>query len=104
MRIGDTSYYVNEELRTLDVPAQLISDRTMIPARACAEALGCLVDWDQETKTVIITTPDYVPPVEATPEPEVTPEPTAEPVPEITAEPEPAVSDTTSTDDAEAAE
>lgn len=104
MRIGDTSYYVNEELRTLDVPAQLISDRTMIPARACAEALGCLVDWDQETKTVIITTPDYVPPVEATPEPEVTPEPTAEPVPEITAEPEPAVSDTTSTDDTEAAE
>ena len=69
MRIGDTVYYVNEELRTLDVPAQLISDRTMIPARACAEALGCAVDWDQETKTVIITTPDYAPQMQ-TEEPE----------------------------------
>ena len=61
MRINDTSYYVNGELRTLDVPAQLINDRTMIPARACVEAFGCAVDWDQETKTVIITTPGYVP-------------------------------------------
>ena len=89
MRISDTLYYVNDELRTLDVPAQLINDRTMIPARACAEALGCKVDWDQATKTVIITTPDYVPPAEVTPEPTI--EPTAEPLPEPTEEPEPAV-------------
>ena len=69
MRINDASYYVNGELRTIDVPAQLINDRTMIPARACAEALGCTVDWDQETKTVIITTPDYVPVQITEPEP-----------------------------------
>ena len=79
MRINDTSYYVNGELRTLDVPAQLINDRTMIPARVFAEALGCTVGWDQATKTVIITTPDYVPPAEVTPEPETIPEPEAEP-------------------------
>ena len=56
MKIGDATYYVNNEPRTLDVPAQIINDRTMVPARACAESLGYTVDWDQETKTVIITT------------------------------------------------
>ena len=69
MKIGDTTYYVNNEPRTLDVSAQIINDRTMVPARACAEALGCTVEWDQETKTVIITTPDYVPVQVAEPEP-----------------------------------
>lgn len=40
---------------TLEVPAQLIGDRTMIPVRAVAEALDANVDWDDVTRTVIIT-------------------------------------------------
>ncbi len=44
----------NEEI-TLDVPAQLIDGRTMVPARAVAEAFNCQVGWDDATQTVTIT-------------------------------------------------
>ena len=46
---------VNGAVKTLDVPAQIIEGRTMVPARFVAESLGCKVDWDANTKTVIIT-------------------------------------------------
>ena len=39
---------------TLDVPAQIINDRTMIPVRAVAEAMDITVDWDGDTRTVIL--------------------------------------------------
>ena len=39
----------------LEVPAQIINDRTMIPVRAVAEAMDITVDWDEETQTVILT-------------------------------------------------
>ena len=38
----------------LDVPPQIVDDRTLVPARAISEALGCTVDWDGDTRTVII--------------------------------------------------
>lgn len=41
------------------VIARTIDDRTMIPIRATAEALGAIVDWDDATRTVIITIPTY---------------------------------------------
>ena len=41
------------------VIARTIDDRTMIPIRATAEALGAKVDWDDATKTVLITIPAY---------------------------------------------
>ncbi len=103
MKIDDRIYYVNGEPRELDVPAQIINDRTMVPARACAEAFGCKVDWDQETKTVLITTPGYVPPVEATPEP--SPEAAQAPTePEAQQAPEPSPSAPEVSDTAPAAE
>jgi len=40
----------------LDVAAQLINDWTMVPARAVSEALNATVDWDQDARTVMITT------------------------------------------------
>ena len=40
----------------LDVAACIINDRTMVPARAIAEAFGANVGWDQATKTVTVTT------------------------------------------------
>lgn len=55
MQIGNTTYWVNSEEKAMDVPAQLMSGRTYIPARAAAEALGCSVDWNEVTNTVIIT-------------------------------------------------
>ncbi len=44
------------EITELDAAPALINDRTMIPVRAAAEALGAYVDWDPETETVIIET------------------------------------------------
>lgn len=40
----------------LDVPAQIINDRTLVPVRAISEAFGCLVDWNNDTRTVVIAT------------------------------------------------
>ena len=45
---------VNEEDISLDVPAEIINDRTYLPLRKIGEALGCEVDWDGDTRTVII--------------------------------------------------
>ena len=39
---------------TMDVSPMIINDRTMIPARAVAEAYGATVSWDAETSTVTI--------------------------------------------------
>ena len=56
MTIGKPQMYKNEEIVALDVAPQLISDRTVVPVRAIAEAFGCDVEWNGETSTVIITT------------------------------------------------
>lgn len=55
LTIGSDQLYVNGNAKTIDVPAQIINDRTMVPLRAVAESFGCDVDWDGRTKTVIIT-------------------------------------------------
>lgn len=47
---------VTKEEVTLDVPAQIMNDRTMIPLRAVGEAMGATVGWDGETYTASITT------------------------------------------------
>ena len=54
LSIGSNVLYVNSQAVELDVPAQLINDRTMVPVRAVAESFDCFVDWDGEQKTVII--------------------------------------------------
>lgn len=46
---------VNGQVINSDVPAQIINGRTMVPARALAEALGADVLWDQSSNSVIIT-------------------------------------------------
>lgn len=55
LSIDSKIMYKNGKAVTLDVPAQLVNDRTLVPARAIAEAFGCNVDWDNDTKTVNIT-------------------------------------------------
>lgn len=46
----------NNELKeiTLDVPAKIINNKTMVPIRAISESLGAEVNWIQETRTVDI--------------------------------------------------
>jgi hypothetical protein len=55
LKIGSNILTKNGESITLDVPAQLLNGRTLVPARAVAEAFGAKVDWDGKTRTVIIT-------------------------------------------------
>lgn len=54
MTINSDKFYVNGEEKMLDVPAQLINDKTLVPIRAISESLGCYVGWDEDAKTVII--------------------------------------------------
>ena len=55
LAIGSDQLMVNGEAVTIDVPAQIINDRTMIPVRAIAESFGCNVNWNQKAKRVAIT-------------------------------------------------
>lgn len=48
-----------------DVPAFQIDGRTMVPIRLVAEALKADVKWDEQTRTVIITKEEYIPPAPA---------------------------------------
>lgn len=45
---------VNGKDVPLDVPAQILNGRTMVPIRFIAEALGCEVEWLAKEKTVVI--------------------------------------------------
>lgn len=52
--IDSTTVYVNGEEKILDVPAQIINSRTMVPARFVSEALDCVVTWNGETETAAV--------------------------------------------------
>lgn len=52
LQIGSTTATVDGQSVTLDVPAQIISARTMVPLRFLASALGAQVGWDATTRTV----------------------------------------------------
>ncbi|MED1950523.1 copper amine oxidase N-terminal domain-containing protein [Brevibacillus centrosporus] len=45
----------NGQTINLDVPAQIINQRTMVPVRFIAEALSYNVNWNQANQTVLIT-------------------------------------------------
>ena len=52
--INSLTMLCDGRIKTLDVPACLMNDRTMVPVRAVSEGLGAAVEWDDATKTVII--------------------------------------------------
>ena len=52
--IGSTKMCINNKIVTLDTSPIIVSDRTLVPARAVAEGMGCDVDWVEKTKTVLI--------------------------------------------------
>lgn len=59
MQIGSTAASVNGAAQVLDVPAQTIEGRTMVPARFAAESLGARVLWDNSTQSAYIITPEH---------------------------------------------
>lgn len=44
----------------LDVPPQIIGDRTMVPVRAISEALGANVAWNGDTRTVWVSSVSHL--------------------------------------------
>ena len=54
LQIGNSLVGVNDELIQIDVPAQIINNRSMMPIRFVAEKLGAEVSWNGQTKTVLI--------------------------------------------------
>ncbi len=66
---------VNGKEIVSDVPPQVINGRTLVPARALAEALGATVGWDAAKNAVVVTsqvqvggTPGDLPVVKTTPQ------------------------------------
>ncbi len=55
LQIDRAEMTVNGGTVTLDVPAQVISDRTMLPLRAVAESLGMTVYWDEAGSLIVIS-------------------------------------------------
>ncbi len=57
LQIGSATMLVNGAATTLDVPAQTIGGRTLIPLRALVEALGKQVFWDDRGLILITDAP-----------------------------------------------
>ena len=55
IQIGANEINKNGTSIPVDVPAQLLNDRTMVPARVIAESFGASVAWNQNGQTVLIT-------------------------------------------------
>lgn len=53
--IDSAAFTTNGETYTLDVPAQIMNDSTMLPLRAVLESVGYELEWDDDTRTVLIT-------------------------------------------------
>lgn len=60
MTIDSKIATVNNKLVPLDAPVTLVDGSTMVPARFIAETLGGKVEWEEATKTVVITTSTMV--------------------------------------------
>ncbi len=56
LQIGNPKANINGKEIILDTPAIIESDVTLVPVRFIAESIGADVGWDNETRTVIITT------------------------------------------------
>ena len=57
--IGNETFVLNGGSHNLDVPAQIIEDRTMLPIRAVLESVGYFVDWDNATRTVLVSSTPF---------------------------------------------
>ncbi|MDP4118008.1 MAG: copper amine oxidase N-terminal domain-containing protein, partial [Bacillota bacterium] len=54
IKMYSSAAYVNGVAYTLDAPAETVNDRIFVPVRFISEGFGCNVNWDANTKSVII--------------------------------------------------
>jgi len=94
MTLDKNEYTVNDIPLKMDVPAQTIQGRTMIPLRAMAEAIGMNVEWDQQNNLIYIGSVPFYNKADAGryaailktgKEPEITPTPEPTPEPDLLA-------------------
>jgi len=55
--VGSPVFINNGRAHNLDVPAQVINGRTMIPLRAVVESVGLSLGWNEQTQTIAVSTP-----------------------------------------------
>jgi|GEM_PF-4954364 hypothetical protein len=55
--VNSTSPTINGVVKTLDVPAQIVNGRTLVPLSFVGMAFGGSVSWDSSTQTVTIKSP-----------------------------------------------
>lgn len=52
---GSVNYFLNDSLYTMDtIPIVDENDRTLVPIRFIAEAMGCIINWNNELQEVLI--------------------------------------------------
>ena len=54
IHIDDNYFYKDGDLKNLDVPAQIINGKTMVPVRVVAKCFDAEVAWDNVSRTVTI--------------------------------------------------
>ncbi|MDD6736432.1 MAG: copper amine oxidase N-terminal domain-containing protein [Clostridiales bacterium] len=54
MQVGQNAMFLKDKKIELDVPPEIIDNRTLVPLRAVAEALNTEVFYNTDTKTVVI--------------------------------------------------
>lgn len=54
LQVNSEVAFINMEKTELDVSAVIVEGKTLVPVRFISEALRCKVDWDNETRTVVI--------------------------------------------------
>ncbi|MDR1572765.1 MAG: N-acetylmuramoyl-L-alanine amidase, partial [Clostridiales Family XIII bacterium] len=57
LTIDAFEYAINGNIYPVDVPPLIVGDRTLIPVRIVAEAMGCEVQWDDPARTVAVASP-----------------------------------------------
>lgn len=55
MQVKEVGVLLDGQAFEAEVPSFIYGDRTLVPVRFVAERLGAKVDWDQSTKTAIVT-------------------------------------------------
>jgi len=54
LAIGSLTYMVGGVTKRLDAAPAIMNDRTMVPLRFVAEALGAKVDWNEDTRVATV--------------------------------------------------
>jgi len=59
-RVGEKVAYINDKEVTMDTGPEIVNGRTMVPLRFLAEALDGTVIYDQEEKSIVIQSKDFI--------------------------------------------